>query len=173
LHAATGLQNCDLLETQSSAEKLTRRAVGLNEADAEARSSLAFALLMRSDHYGALAEAERALALSQTRIRTIRCGGSVCCTRQRRFISLSITRPRLKRRKQRFGHIPIIQGRTVGLLLPLARPGRAEEAKKALARAIAVSPTSFSSYVRNRLPWLRSEDHDHMLHGLRKAGCEG
>ena len=26
--AATGLQNCDLLETQSSAEKLTRRAVG-------------------------------------------------------------------------------------------------------------------------------------------------
>ena len=67
LHAATGLQNCDLLETQSSAEKLTRRAVGLNEADAEARSSLAFALLMRGDHYGALAEAERALALSQTR----------------------------------------------------------------------------------------------------------
>jgi adenylate cyclase len=67
LHAATGLQNYDLLETQSSAEKLTRRAVGLNEADAEARSSLAFALLMRSDHYGALAEAERALALSQTR----------------------------------------------------------------------------------------------------------
>jgi adenylate cyclase len=42
-------------------------AVGLNEADAEARSSLAFALLMRGDHYGDLAEAERALALSQTR----------------------------------------------------------------------------------------------------------
>jgi hypothetical protein len=39
----------------------------LNEADAGARSSLTFALLMRSDHYGALAEAERALALSQTR----------------------------------------------------------------------------------------------------------
>jgi hypothetical protein len=52
---------------QFSGEIDARRAVGLNEADAEARSSLAFALLMRGDHYGALAEAERALALSQTR----------------------------------------------------------------------------------------------------------
>jgi tetratricopeptide (TPR) repeat protein len=59
------------------------------------------------------------------------------------------------------------------LAAALGQAGRAEEAKKALARAIAVAPTSFSSYVRNRLPWLRSEDHDHMLHGLRKAGCEG
>jgi adenylate cyclase len=64
LHAATGLQSCDLVEAQSSAEKLARRAVDLAEADAEARSSLAFTLLMRGDHYGALAEAERALALS-------------------------------------------------------------------------------------------------------------
>jgi hypothetical protein len=63
-------------------------------------------------------------------IRTIRCGGSVCCTRQRRFISLPITRPRLKRRKQRFGHIPIIQGRTVGLLLPLAKPGEPRKRRK-------------------------------------------
>jgi len=59
------------------------------------------------------------------------------------------------------------------LAAALGQAGRAEEAKKALARAIAVSPTSFSSSVRNRLPWLRSEDHDHMLHGLRKAGREG
>jgi adenylate cyclase len=38
------------------------------------------------------------------------------------------------------------------LAAALGQAGRAEEAKKALARAIAVSPTSFSSYVRNRLP---------------------
>jgi adenylate cyclase len=43
---------------------LARRAVALNEADAEARSSLAFTLLMRGDHHSALAEAEHALALS-------------------------------------------------------------------------------------------------------------
>jgi tetratricopeptide (TPR) repeat protein len=55
------------------------------------------------------------------------------------------------------------------LAAALGQAGRAEEAKKALARAI-VSPTSFSSYVRNRLPWLRSEDHDHMLHVFRQAG---
>jgi hypothetical protein len=25
-------------------------------------------------------------------------------------------------------------------------------------------------YVRGRVPWMRSEDHTHMLEGLRKAG---
>jgi adenylate cyclase len=28
-------------------------------------------------------------------------------------------------------------------------------------------------YVRNRVPWTRPEDHEHMLDGLRKAGWEG
>jgi len=25
-------------------------------------------------------------------------------------------------------------------------------------------------YVRGRVPWMRPEDHDHMIEGLRKAG---
>jgi adenylate cyclase len=28
-------------------------------------------------------------------------------------------------------------------------------------------------YVKNRVPWMRPEDHAHMLEGLRKAGWEG
>ena len=43
----------------------------------------------------------------------------------------------------------------------------------ALSNAIEVSRQAFDLYVRNRLPWMRSEDHEHLLDGLRKAGWQG
>ena len=48
--------------------------------------------------------------------------------------------------------------------------GRTEEAKEALEKAIAIAPTAFDMYVSRRVPWMRPEDHAHMLEGLRKAG---
>jgi hypothetical protein len=36
--------------------------------------------------------------------------------------------------------------------------------------AIGVAPASFDMYVRKRVPWMRPEDHTHMLEGLRMAG---
>ena len=59
------------------------------------------------------------------------------------------------------------------LTAALGQLGRTAEAKEALAKAIAVSPASFDMYVRNRVPWMRPEDHAHMVEGLRKAGWEG
>jgi adenylate cyclase len=50
--------------------------------------------------------------------------------------------------------------------------GRTAEAREALAKAIAVAPASFDMYVRNRVPWMRPEDHAHMVEGLRRAGWE-
>ena len=44
------------------------------------------------------------------------------------------------------------------------------EAKEALEK---VSPASLDMYVRRRVPWMRPEDHAHMLEGLRKAGWKG
>jgi adenylate cyclase len=55
----------------------------------------------------------------------------------------------------------------------LGQLGRVEDARRALDQAIAISPTSFEIYVRNRVPWMRPEDHAHMLEGLRKAGWQG
>jgi len=52
----------------------------------------------------------------------------------------------------------------------LGQAGRAEEAKEALAKTIAITPGSFEMYVRKRVPWHRPEDHAHFLEGLRKAG---
>src|SRR5207248_11387434 len=62
LQAAAIYQKLDLLDAQRSAEALARRAVGLDGADAEARSCLGWALQACGDAEGSLAEVERALA---------------------------------------------------------------------------------------------------------------
>ena len=59
------------------------------------------------------------------------------------------------------------------LAAALGQLGRIEEAKKALEKAMAIVPGSFDMYVRNRVPWMRPEDHAHMIEGLRKAGWQG
>jgi adenylate cyclase len=59
------------------------------------------------------------------------------------------------------------------LAAALGQLGRTTEAKEALERAMAVSSAHFEVYVRNRVPWMRPEDHAHMLEGLRKAGWTG
>jgi len=54
----------NMQEGFSSAEALARRAVAIDPADAEARARLGMTLWMRADYQGALAEVDRALALS-------------------------------------------------------------------------------------------------------------
>jgi adenylate cyclase len=64
LRSATIFRTRGLAEAQSSAEQLARFAVALDGNNAFAHSCLSFALFGRGDHRGALAEADRALALS-------------------------------------------------------------------------------------------------------------
>jgi adenylate cyclase len=59
------------------------------------------------------------------------------------------------------------------LAAALGQVGPAEEAIRELHKAIAVAPSSFNMYVRDRMPWMRAEDYAHMVEGLRKAGWEG
>jgi adenylate cyclase len=61
---AADYEGRDLSEVLSLADGLARRAVALDNADAEARALLATAVRRRGDHQGALAEADRALAIS-------------------------------------------------------------------------------------------------------------
>jgi adenylate cyclase len=51
-------------ETMTATETLARKAVALDASDAEARSLLCVTLWAHGDYEGALAEAERALAMS-------------------------------------------------------------------------------------------------------------
>jgi adenylate cyclase len=59
------------------------------------------------------------------------------------------------------------------LAAALGQLDRTEEARRALDKAIAIAPASFDLYIRGRAPWWRSEDHAHVLEGLRKAGWKG
>ena len=59
------------------------------------------------------------------------------------------------------------------LAAALGQIGRTDEARAALARAIAIKPASFEMFVLRRVPWHRPEDYAHMLEGLHKAGWEG
>jgi hypothetical protein len=59
------------------------------------------------------------------------------------------------------------------LAAALSQLGRTKATKQMPAKAIAIAPTAFDMYVRDRVPWMRSEDRAHMLEGLHKAGWQG
>jgi adenylate cyclase len=192
-----------LPETQSSMEALARRALALDGADAEARSRLSGALWRRGDYEGALAEAERALAmtpnlalahqmLAQTLIFSGRPKEGLAALE--RSIRLDPRDPRSAARlnqmalglyfsreyaaavevaKRAIRSYPDFPQPYRWLAAALGQFGRTEEAKEALEKAIAIVPASFEMYVRGRVPWMRAEDHTHMLEGLRKAGWRG
>jgi len=198
--AASELLTRSLAEAQSSAEALARQAVVLDSRDAEARSYLANALWMRGDYEGALAEAERALAISPNLVRGHSMLGAtlIFSGRPKEGLAAVETSIRLDPRD------PMLPGRlnllAMGLYFAskyeaaveaakrairlnpdhpltyrwlaaaLGQLGRTAEAKEALEKAIAVAPGSFEMFVRQRVPWHRPEDHAHMLEGLRKAG---
>jgi adenylate cyclase len=192
-----------LLEALSSMETLARRAVGLDGSDAEARSLLSNALWTRGDYAGAQAEAERALAttpnlafahhmLGTTLIFSGRPAAGLASLE--RSIRLDPRHPRSAVRlnqmalglyfcreyagavevaKQAVRSYPDFPNPYRWLAAALGQLGRVEEAKEALQKAIAIVPASFQSSVRERVPWMRPQDHGHMLEGLRKAGWEG
>jgi adenylate cyclase len=56
------------------------------------------------------------------------------------------------------------------LAAALGQLGRTDEAREALDKAISTAPGAFDMFVRHCVPWMRPEDHAHMLEGLRKAG---
>jgi adenylate cyclase len=58
------------------------------------------------------------------------------------------------------------------LAAALGQAGRLDEAKQALQQAIAFAPKQFDMFVRQRAPWFRIEDYEHMMEGLRKAGWD-
>ena len=59
------------------------------------------------------------------------------------------------------------------LAAALGQLGGSKAAREALGKAIQVSQQSFDFYARGRPPWFRTEDHEQMLDGLRKAGWQG
>jgi adenylate cyclase len=201
--AAAEFQIGSLPTIQSSVEALARRAVALDNDDAEAHSILSNLLRLSGDHTGALAEAERALAITPNLALAHGAMGAtlVFSGRPKEGLAALRTSIRLDPRDpylaarlnqmalglyfcreyeaaieaardaiRSYPDHPLIYR---WLAASLGQVGRIEEAKEALEKAIAVVPGSFDMYVRGRVPWMRPEDHAHMLEGLRKAGWVG
>ena len=199
---AAELQTRGLAEALITTEALARKAVGLDNGDAEARSLLGLALLRRGDYEGASAEAERALEtspnlasahhiLAMTLIFSGRPREGLVALE--RSIRLDPRDPRVTVRlmqmalglyysreytaaveaaKRGIRSYPDFPSTYRWLAAALGQLGRIEEAKEALGKAVAIGPGSFDMYVRGLVPWMRPEDHAHMLEGLRKAGWE-
>jgi adenylate cyclase len=198
--SASTLQTRNLVEAQNSAEALARRAVALNPADAEAHSCLALTMWLRGDYEGVLAEAGQALAISPNyAFAHALLGATLIFSGQPREGIIAIQTsmrldPHDPMRPSRLNQVAIgfyfcreyetaveLAKQAIRsnpdfpltyrwLAAALGQIGRTEEAKEALEKAIAIAPAAFEMYVRQRVPWMRPEDHAHMLEGLRKAG---
>jgi adenylate cyclase len=203
LQAANTFLTRSLPEALGSSEALARKAVGLDGADAEARTCLARVLVTRGDYDGARAEVERALAISPNLASAHGIlGGTLIFSGHPRQGLVSLERGiRLDPRDPRSGvsvnqvvlalyfcreYDAAIEAakRVISsypdhplvyrwLAAALGQVGRIDEAREALAKAIAIAPASFDLYVRQRVPWHRPEDHAHTVEGLRKAGWQG
>jgi adenylate cyclase len=203
IYAAAGFGTGDLADALGSIGPLARQAVSLDANNAVARSCVGFALFARGDYNGALVEAERALALSPNlavgywqRGNTLIFAGQPeqGVTDLRTSLRLDPRGPNLALRLfhvaigcyfSRAYEDAVAAANNAIRAFPewpqsyrfraaaLGQLGRTEEAKVALEKAIAVAPAAFDMYVRGRPPSYRSEDHAHLLEGLRRAGWEG
>jgi adenylate cyclase len=203
LQAAAVYQKLGLLEAQSSAEALARRAVGLDGTDAEARSCLGWALQARGELVGALIEIERALEMSPNlalahwqRGATLIFSGrpkeglealETCIRLDPRdpFMSVRLLHIAcglyfardyegvIEAAKRLIRSYPDFPMIYRWPAAALGQLARNAEAKEWLEKAISQAPAAFNMYVHNRVPWFRPEDHAHLLEGLRKAGWEG
>jgi adenylate cyclase len=174
-----------------------------DESDADAHACLSWALNFDGDYDGALAEARRALAISPNLASAHRALGTtlIFSGQPRQGLAALQTSIRLDPRDPLFawhlnrvaiGHYfardyeaAIDAARHVIRLHPefpliyrwlaaaLGQTGRVDEARDALNKAITIGGGSFDMYVRERVPWHRHEDYQHMLDGLRKAGWRG
>jgi len=187
-------------EARISIKTLALRAVASDEGDAEAHACLSWALNFDGDYDGALAEARRALTISPNLASAHRALGTtlIFSGEPRQGLVALQTSIRLDPRDPllpwhlnrvaiahyfaRDYEAAVDAARRVIRLYPdfpliyrwlaaaLGQAGRADEARDALNKAIAIGSGSFDMYVRARVPWHRAEDYEHMLEGLRKAG---
>jgi adenylate cyclase len=190
-------------EARISIKALALRAVASDDGDAEAHACLSWALNFDGDPDGALAEAQRALAISPNLASAHRALGttlifagqprqglaalqtSILLDPRDPLLAWHLNRVAIAHYFTRDYGAAVDTARRVIRLHPdfpliyrwlaaaLGQTGRADEAREALDKAITIGGGSFDMYVRQRVPWHRAEDYEHMLDGLRKAGWRG
>jgi adenylate cyclase len=200
LRSATIFRTRGLAEAQSSAERLAHFAVALDGNNAFAHSCLSFALFGRGDHRGALAEADRALALSpnlasgyfqrgtaliysgrpqegikdmQTSLRLEPRGPNLAQSLYHMVTGFYFSRAydhAVEAAEHLIQSFPEYPPSYRWLAAAFGQLGCGAEAKEALGKALAIAPASFEPFGRPHAAWRRPEDFAHLLEGLRKAG---
>jgi adenylate cyclase len=201
IQAATMFHLLSLEDARNLAEADARQALVLDPEDAEAHVALALTLWLGGDHEGALEEAKcavdknpnmggahgmlgqtlvfsgqprEALISLQTAIRVDPSDALVAS----RLVNMAAGHyfcgeyeSALDAAKRAVRSNPDYPATYRWLAAILGQLGRIGEAAEALRQASAT--TSFDVYVRDGVPWMRPEDHAHMVEGLRKAGWNG
>ena len=200
LRSAVIFRTRGLAEAQRSAERLARFSVALDGNNAFAHSCLSFALFARGDHRGALAAADRALALSpnlasgyfqrgttliysgrpqeglrdlQTSLRLEPRGSNFAQSLYHMVIGFYYSRAydqAVEAAEHLIRSFPEYPPSYRWLAAAYGQLGRTAEAKEALGKALAIAPVPFEPFGRPRAAWRRPEDLAHLLEGLRKAG---
>jgi adenylate cyclase len=203
LRAAVVFQTRGLGDVQRSVDQNARLAVALDGINASAHACLSVALFLRGDHQGALVEADHALALSPNLATGYWRRGQALIFSGRPLDGIADlqTSLRLEPRGVSLAHrltqmaaghyfskdydaavdaakhvirsFPDFPPPYRWLAAALAQLGRIEEGNTTLEQGFAVTPAVFDRIFRARSPWIRPEDHAHLVEGLRKAGWEG
>jgi adenylate cyclase len=189
-----------MLEALHRAEDEARKALELDQADANALAVRALAAGNTGDHAACAGYAERALSINQNCVLAYRAKGwtQIFTGRPAEGRDTIMNGIRLD---PRLGSNPSVRSiiamsyyfehdyeATVAaatrlitdnpdhpwayrwLAAALGQLGRVDEARAALDKAIEAAPDSFRLFAEQRMPWMRQAVHDHMLEGLRKAG---
>jgi adenylate cyclase len=200
MRAAGTFRTHDLAEAQNSGERLARMAIALDRGNAFTHSCLSFALFMRGDHHGALAEADLAIMLSpnlatgyfqkgtsliysgqpqeglialQTSLRLEPRGPNWSTILHHLVIGLYFSRAyhdAVEAARHLIRSFPEYPSSYRWLAAALGQLGCTGEAKEALRKGMTIVGASFRPVIEPRPLWQRPEDYAHLLEGLRKAG---
>jgi adenylate cyclase len=195
-------QTSSFAEAADELLPLAERAVCLDRSNAVGHLGIASGLQARGDHDGSLAEMRQALAISPNDATAHHFLGFVLLFSGRpregieairramrldpngpvayhRLVHIAMAHYFLREydaavesAKEAIRSHPDHPWPHRWLAAALGQAGRLDEAKQALQKAIAIGLKSFDMYVRQRPPWMRPADHEHMLEGPRKAGWE-
>ncbi len=184
------------------AEAAARKAVALDASDAEAQAALSMSYACIGNMRAALDSAEHAVMLNRNSAAAHEVlGGNLTYLgrtvegRQEALVALRIN-PRdlasmraasiivasfylehdyaatVAAARQYLASYPANPMPRRYLAAALGQLGRTEEAAAELEALISDAPDVFNGRVRRRPPYVRPEDHEHLLDGLRKAGWE-
>jgi adenylate cyclase len=183
-------------------EPLARKAIALDENDADARARLALAVFMKGDIEGGIQEAEHALSVNANCADALGVKGAALVFSGRReegreairqYLRLSPRDPARPIRLAQIAASQYLDGNYEGAVLTarqvtrqhpknpsahrwlaasLGQLGMETEAKEVLQTLLTIAPSSLDMYVRQRAPFWRVSDHEHFLEGLRKAGWQ-